>query len=176
MLKRNQKLAKTLSVVTLLGAFALPLIAVIVWLLWDQFAPYAAGYFPQAYDLTGLTTGERFVGFALLFIGAIIQAYGLLGLTTTFREAANGNPLSERAINGFRRFAWITLIMVVIAIIQRTGLIAILSLSDPAYQGRLDIQFGSNELKGLFIGLVLVFVAHVFAEGKRAKDENETFL
>ena len=66
--------------------------------------------------------------------------------------------------------------MVFFGIIQRAGYIALFSVSDPDHLGRLDIQFGSTELKALFVGLLLVFVAYVFAEGKQAKDENEAFL
>jgi len=176
MIRRNQQLANILSKLTLLGAFSLPLITAVIWLFWQQFAPHAAGILQHIFNLSGLSVGERFAGFTLSLLGAVIQAYGLLGLRTTFLEAGTGNPLSEKAIHGFRRFAWVALIMVFIGIIQRTGLIVIFSLSDPAHQGRLDVQVGTDELKALFMGLLLVFVAHVFAEGKRAKDENETFL
>lgn len=176
MLKRYQQLASILSIATLLGAFALPLMAVVIWLFWGQLAPYAAGNLQHAFNLSGLSVGGKLAGFTLSLIVAAIQAYGLLGLRATFLEAKAGNPLSERAINGFRRFAWVALVMVFMGIIQRTGLIVIFSLSDPVHQGMLDIKVGSNELKALFMGLLLVFVAYVFAEGKRAKDENETFL
>lgn len=175
-MNRSQQLANILSRATLLGAFALPLITAAIWVFWAQLAPHAAANLQHIFDLSSLSIGERFAGFTLSLIGAVIQAYGLLSLRTTFLEAKAGNPLSEKAIHGFRRFAWVVLVMVLIGIIQRTGLIVIFSLSDPAHQGRLDVQFGSNELKTLFMGLLLVFVAHVFAEGKRAKDENETFL
>lgn len=176
MSNRNRQLAVLLSGVTLLGAITLPLFTAVVWLFWDQFAPQVSGNLQYVFNLGGLSVGERLCGFALTLIGALIQAYGLLGLRITFCEAAIGNPLSERAIRGFRRFAWVVLIMVFIGVIQHTGLIVIFSLSDPAHQGTLEFKLGSNELKSLFMGLLLVFVSHVFAQGKRAKDENETFL
>lgn len=173
---RYRTFASVLSVVTLIGAILVPLTSVVIWLFWEQLAPLAARNLPVAFDLTTLSTGSKLAGFALTFAGGIIQAYGLLGLRTTFSEAAGGNPLSDSAIRGFRRFAWVILVMVFVGIVQQTGLIVIFSLSDPAHQGMLSIQLGSNELKSLFIGLLLVFVAHIFTEGKRAKDENEAFL
>lgn len=176
MRKRVQDLAVFLSYITLAGAIALIIMAFAIWLFWDHLAPYAAGNLKYSFNLSGLTIGERFIGFAISFLGAVIQAYGLLGLRHTFSEAAQGNPLSEKAVRGFRRFAWVTLIMVLIGILQRTGLIVLFSLSDAAHEGTLSIQLGSNELKAAFLGLLLVFVAQIFMEGKRVKEENEAFI
>jgi len=174
--KTSNRLAAFLSQITLIAAITLPVATAIIWLFWNELAAYAAGNLQHVYDVRELGAGARFAGFALFLVGAAIQAYGLLGVRRTFLEAAAGRAYSARAINGFRRFAWVSLIMVFMGIVQRTGLIVILSISDPSNQGALSVQFGSNELKALFMGLLLVFVAHVFAEGKQAKDENETFL
>ncbi|TQV84652.1 DUF2975 domain-containing protein [Exilibacterium tricleocarpae] len=170
------RLAEFLALITLLAAIALPLSAAAIWLFWTKLAPFAAGNLGYAFDLTHLGVGARLAGFALALLGAVVQAYGLLGLRQTFQEAVAGRSLSARAVNGFRRFAWVTLAMVFIGIVQRTGWIVIFSLSDPTHQGTLDIRLGSEELQALFMGLLLVFVAHVFAEGKQAKDENAAFL
>lgn len=172
----QRKFARLLSFFTLLAAIAMPLTAVGIWLYWDHLAPIAAGNLSEAFNLHGLSTMERLAGFSISMVGALIQAYGYLGLRQTFREAAVGRALSALAIRGFRRFAWITLISVLIGVIQRTLWIVIFSISDATQDGRIDIQLGSGELKALFVGLLLVFVAHVFVEGKRAKDENESFI
>ena len=172
----SSRFAALLATLTLFGAAAFPFMAAATWLFWDQLAPAALGNLPAAYDVTSLDANGRLAGFGLSMIGAVLQSYGLLGLRRTFLEASYGNAFSARAVDGFRTFAWVSLIMVFVGIIQRTGLIAIVSVSDPAYQGALSIQFGSHELGRFFTGLLLVFVAHVFAEGKKAKDENEAFL
>jgi hypothetical protein len=172
----SRRLAAVLAFVALLGAIALPIVAAAIWLFWGQLAPFASGNLQYAFDLASLSAAARLAGFGLFFIGAAIQAYGLLGLRQTFLEAAVGRSLSDRSVLGFRRFAWVSLVMVFFAIAQRTGLIVIFSMSDPAHEGALSIQLGSTELKALFMALLLVFVAHVFVEGKQAKDENEAFL
>ena len=172
----NHRMAVVMAHVTFAGAILLPLLAAAIWLFWDQLAPLASGNLQHAFDLTSLGIGARLTGFGLFLVGALVHAYGLLGLRQTFQEAALGRSLSAKSIAGFRRFAWVTLVMVFFAVLQRTGLILIFSLSDPAHQGALSFEVGTNELKALFIALLLVFVSHVFAEGKRAKDENETFL
>ncbi len=172
----SSRLATFLSYITLIAAIALPVAAAAIWLFWNELATYATGNLQLVYDVRGLGVGARFAGFALFLASAAIQAYGLLGLRQTFLEAAEGRTYTASALNGFRRFAWVSLIMVFVGIVQQTGLIVILSLSDPSHQGALSVQFGTSELKALFMGLLLVFVAHVFAEGKQAKDENDAFL
>lgn len=176
-MKRNSlKLARALSYITLFFAAALPLIAVMIWSFWDQLAPLAAGNLQHRYNLAGLSTGERLAGFAISITGAFIQSIGLLGLKNTFTEASEGRAYSDLALRGFRRFAWITLLMVPVGIMQNALFIVLYSLSDPAHEGTLQITLGTPEIKSLFIGLLLVFVALVFADGKAAKDENDSFL
>ncbi len=167
---------RLLAGLTLAAAIALPLATMGVWLFWDQLAPASPDPALRYYDPTALGIGGRLAGFALFLTGALIQAYGLLGLRRTFLEAAAGRAFSLSSVYGFRRFAWVSLFMAAFAIVQRTGLIVLLSVSDPARQNALSIQFGTPELKAMFMGLLLVFVAQVFAEGKAAKDENDAFV
>ena len=137
---------------------------------------HAAGNFPQIYDVTTLGAGARIGGFVLFLAIALVKAFGLLGVRRTFLEAAQGRAYSTRAIGGFKRLAWISVIMVLLAVFQENVLILIIFLSDPSQQGALSIQFGTDEIKALFMVLLLVFVAHVFTQGKDAKDENDAFL
>jgi len=174
--QNTNRLASVLARFTLLAAIALPVAAAAIWIFWDKLAVHTTGNFKHIYDVTALGSGARFAGFALFLAVAIIQVYGLLGVRRTFLEAAQGRAYSSRAINGFKRFAWISLIMVFVAVLQRTVLILIISLSDPSQQGAFSIQFGTSEIKALFMGLLLVFVAHVFSQGKDAKDENDAFF
>jgi len=174
--KNHQKFANALAQLTLMAAIIFPLISVVTWVFWSHFAPIVSDNIENVFDLGSLTTGEQMIGFTISIIGAVIQSYGLMGLRQTFQQAAKGNAMSEKAISGFRRFAWVTLTLVFIGIIQKAGFILLFSLSDPAHPARLHFEIGSAESKSLFLGLLLVFVAQVFAEGKRAKDENETFL
>lgn len=173
---QRRAFARFLARITLAAVVALPVLTAAIWVFWDQLAPHAAGGPAQFYDATALGIGARFAGFTLFLAGALIQAYGLLGVRRTFLEAAHGRALSNSSVSGFQRFAWVSLIMVIYGVFQRTALIALLSMSDPRHEGALSIQIGSPELKAIFMGLLLVFVAHVFAEGKDAKDENEAFL
>lgn len=172
----SNRFAFTLAQTTLAGAIALPLMAAAIWLFWDHLAPLAAGDLQRAYDLANLGAGAKLSGFILSLTGALIQSYGLLALRRTFLEAAEGRPLSAGSVKGFRVFAWVALAMVFVGIIQYAGLSIILSFNDQIPGGSLSLQFGTREISAFFMAMLLVFVAHVFAEGKKAKDENESFL
>ncbi|MGP1352292.1 MAG: hypothetical protein ACTS1Z_03135 [Parasphingopyxis sp.] len=172
----QRRFAGLLALATLAGAVALPVLSALVWLFWDYFAPAASANLGGAFDLSSLGTGARLAGFAVSMAGAAIWSYGLLSLRRTFVEAAAGRPLSKAAVHGFRRFAWVAFLMVFVGIVQNALYVVIYSISDPNTDGQLSIQFGSNELGALFIGLLFVFVAHVFATGQQAVDENAAFL
>ncbi len=170
------RFARIMAHMTLAGAIALPCIAAVIWLFWDDLAPLAAGNLGAGFDIENLSPLSRLAGFAVALAGAGIQVVGLLGLRRTFQEGAAGRPLSARSVLGFRRFARVAVIMVFVGIVQNTAYIVIFSISDPSTQGQLSINFGSDEIRALFMALLLLFVARVFAAGKRAADENAAFL
>lgn len=172
----HRHLPRTLAAVTTIAAAALPLVAACVWLFWDALAPIVAAEIGTRFALDQLALGGRLAALTLSMIGALVQAWGLLGLRRTFSEAASGRALSAAALSGFRRFAWVSVAMVPIVIVQRTALIALFTAADPSMPGQISIQLGTPELARLFYAVLLVFVARVFAEGRAAKAENEGFL
>ena len=137
--RKYQRLINILSITTLGVVCILPIVVIGIWVFWEYFAHYAAGNLPIAYDVNNLTIGQRLIGFTLSLVGALIQAYGLLGLRATFLETKEGRSFSSKAIKRFGRFAKVTLVMVFVGIIQRTGFIALFSLSDPDHPGSLNI-------------------------------------
>lgn len=169
-------LAGFLAHITLVIAIALPLFTIAIWMFWDAFAGAAAGNLRWAFDLTTIGPMSRLAGFIVALVGALAGAYGLLGLRTTFLEARQQRALSADSLRGFRRFAWVSLFLAFYGIIQHTALVMVFSIADPEKPGALSIQIGSIELKAIFSALLLVFVASVFAEAKRAKDENDGFI
>ena len=175
-LRPSTRFAALLAHVTLLAALLLPLSALAVFAFWDALAPFAAKNLHYQFDLKALDLPARLAVVAVLLSTAAIEAFGLLGLRRTFLEAAQGRAFSNKAVNGFRRFAWVSLVTVFTTVIQRTLLTVIFSLNDSAQGGILWVQFGSGEAKTFFTAMLLVFTAQIFAEAKRAKDENDAFL
>lgn len=169
-------LPRSMAWVALAAALALPLLTVAIWLDLARFAPLAPDRLGRAFDLAHLPSWAWGAGLAISLIGAGITSYGLLGLRRTFLEASEGRAFSAVSLDGFRRFAWVTLVMALYGIARHTALVAIFSAADPATPGMLTIQVGSGEFKEIFLALLLLFAANVFADAKLAKDENDAFL
>ena len=134
---KSLKFPRVLFIVTLCIGYLLPVSAIAIWVFWDELAPLAAGNLQYNFDLMGLSMLERIAGFSISLTGAVIHSFGLFGLAHTFSEASQGFPYSQKALNGFRRFAWITMCMVPVGVLQNTLFIILYSLSDPKHQGTL---------------------------------------
>ena len=166
------RMAHTLTILARMAAVAMPVIAALIWFFWDDLAPLAG----TGLDVTALDTPGRLLGFLLSLVGALIQSYGLLGLAKTFQEGARGDALSQTAVAGFRRFAWTVLLLVPVRALTYTLTVLLVTMRDAIPGNQLAIKVGTPELSGLFMGLILVFLAHVFAEGHAAQEENKAFL
>lgn len=169
-----RRFARLMAALTLAAAAAAPILAGVIWFWMPEMLALAGQAAPVSPDAAPL--GARLAGFAVALAGALLQAAGLLSLRRTFLEAADGRALSSAAVTNFRRFAWIALILVPVAIVQNTAYIAILTAADPAQPGQISINLGTNELKALFTGALFVFAAHVFAAGRAAEEENSSFV
>lgn len=167
------RFASAMVMLTTIGIAASLTIGPIIWLFFIDWAAAANGFRvqPQSFSMD-----LRLAGAFIALVGGIVRAFGLLGLLQTFTEAASDRPLSERAVVGFRRFARMELLMVPIGIVQLAAFGYVVSLADNVEGGSVPIRFGTPELGAFFIALLLVFAAEVFAQGKRAADENASFL
>lgn len=169
-----RRFARALAALTLAGAIAAPLLAAAIWFFLPELMTLAGPRAPISPEAAPM--GARLGCFVIALAGAGVQAWGLLSLRRMFLEAAEGRPLSFAAVKNFRRFAWITLILVPVAVAQHTAYLAILTAADPNQPGQLSISLGTNELKALFTAALFVFAAHVFAAGHAAEEENASFL
>jgi len=178
-----QKFAYYLAIATLIWACVITLVPII-------FQPLLWVFGLESYDFSysfvdGLTVNPTLNNatplvtlsvFTLDLARALLMAFGLLGLRITFLEAAQSNALSQRAINGFKRFAWVSFLLLLINPFINFTMFLIRAFADPTSLGG-KISFSFEEIfKDLFMGLLLIFVAYIFAEGRRVQDENERFL
>ncbi|MDA4844576.1 hypothetical protein [Hoeflea poritis] len=180
--KRIYTLARVLAVATTVGMVLLPLLTALVW------GAALVGTLPQwlamehlgdpagTVDLTTTSPFAKLLALSVEMIGVLIFVYGLAGLRRTFVESARGRWFSSVSISGFRRFAWVSLAMVFVEIVQQSAMSVIMSVGTPGLQNQLSITFGSLELAKLFTALLFVFVAQVFVAGKAVDDENAAFI
>ncbi|WP_419911454.1 DUF2975 domain-containing protein [Hoeflea sp.] len=180
--KRIHALAQFLAVATTIAMVLLPLLTALVWgaallgTLPQWLAMEHIGDAAGTIDLTTTSPWAKLLALTTEMIGILILVYGLAGLRRTFVESARGQWFSAASINGFRRFAWVTLAMVFVDILQQSAMSVIMSVGTPGVQNQLSIGFGSLDLAKLFTALLFVFVAQVFAAGKAIDDENAAFI
>jgi hypothetical protein len=171
-----QGFASVMAKITFVGIIALPLLSASLWLAPDLYSDWLRGTLGLGEDKSGIALSARFAGCAVSLAGAGLQVYGLLGLRRTFQETAAGHWLSLRSVTSFRRFAWVSVAIVPVGIIQASAYSAILSAGNPSIQNVLTVSIGSAEVTALFTALAFVFAAHVFAAGRKAEAENESFV
>ncbi len=167
--------AQVMVWITSFAAVALPVLTIMIWIYIKDLGVSSGTVRPQ-YDLTSLSLTARLLGFVICFIGAGIMTYGLLALRRTFQEAAAGRGLSLTAVVNFRRFALVTLVTAFYGILQNTLLSIVFTMGRPGQETQLSIMLGTPEVKALFTALLFVFVAHIFAAGRKAEEENAQFL
>lgn len=168
-----QGFARVMAFVTLAGAVLVLATAVLAWV----FLNALAGFVPDFPAHPGeLSLGARLAGLTVSLLSAAIQVYGLLALRQTFLEAAAGRWLSLKSVIGFRRFAWVSVIMVFVGVVRASAYSVVFSWHNPPGSRELAISFGSQELGQLFTALLFVFAAHVFAAGREIEEENRAFI
>ena len=60
--------------------------------------------------------------------------------------------------------------------IMKAALSVVLSFHNPPGQKVLAIEFGSNDVIGLFLAGLLVAVGHIFSEARAIAEENASFV
>jgi len=169
-------LTMVLTYATLILMVLVPLGSVAIWVFWDAWGHPALSPLLPDHDLLNIDAATKAAGAGIFLIGGLIEAYGLFSLHKTFSEASKGRPLSARSVNGFRRFAWVMLITVPVAFAEESVVVWLLSAADPTQPQFLHVGLGTDAVGDLFWGLMFVVVAEIFAEGRRASEENEAFL
>ncbi|MEH6402994.1 MAG: hypothetical protein V7750_06435 [Sneathiella sp.] len=176
MRSKIEKISRVMAHVILVIIIAFPVLSIITWLDMDLFTALVSQELGEEFNLSAMSMPGRIAGFFVSLFGAGLQVVGFIALRNTFQEAGNGRPLSLKSIMNFRRFAFISLAMVFVGILQHTAYILIFSMSDPEIPRQLAITVGSSEVYALFVGILFLFVSTVFASGRMAQEENASFL
>lgn len=185
------RLARVMAVIAGLGVVVIPLAESFGWALLAWTTRPAAGVGDPMFgmvqdtvngwgvsitDPTQITTSALFVGWIISLIGATPMVIGLWSVRRTFLESAEGRPFSDASVRSFRLFAWASLAAVLAAVVERTATGLAVSVLSPDIQNQLSIGLGSEDFSRLFGALLLVAVAHMFAEGKRLAEDVEGLL
>lgn len=167
------RFASVMVLVTNIGIIAILLFGPLLWLF---FVDQPVGAMGPAFLGADFTLFDRLLGAGVALFGGVIRAYGLMGLRQTFLEAGEGRPMSPKSVRGFRRFARMEVVMVIVGPFQQAIFGAIATAANSDVQNTFALRFGSAEAGALFIAVLLMFAAQVMAEGQKAVTENESFV
>ncbi|KRD14544.1 hypothetical protein ASE52_24440 [Acidovorax sp. Root275] len=133
--------------------------------------------------LVGLTPPQsmelqwRWVGVALECIPAVAMFYVVLCVHRICRTFLAGEVFGAVVVRGFRGVGWGFLAMFVTSLLYQVGVTALLSwLASGQNGGMIALGVGSFEMSVLVVGLMMLLLAHVLAEGRRLQAEADAFV
>lgn len=148
---------------------------------WAAWMP--VGLVPPQVQLTGLTppqamdTQWRWVGVLLECIPAAAMFYAVLCVHRICKAFLAGEVFGPVVVRGFRGVGWGFLAMFVTSLIYQVGVTALLSwLASGQNGGMIALGVGSFEVSTLVVGLMILLLAHVLAEGSRLQAETDAFV
>ena len=129
---------------------------------------------PSQALLVGLTpppsmeTHWRWVGVALECIPAAAMLYAVLCVHRICRSFLAGAVFGPAVVHGFRGVGWGFLAMFVTSLVYQAGVTALLSwLASGQQNGLVALGVGPFEMSVLVVGLMMLLLGHVLAEGHR---------
>ncbi len=156
--------------------FVIPLATAFLWINFDLIGPMVFAQLNLVYDPDRIDYATRIWGFLASMIPGGLWMYGLFHLRHMFAECAGERYFSALSVNSFRKFSWVAFVQVFAVICQSSLVSVILTYHQPAGQKQLVVSISSHQLYALFVGLLLVVISHILAEGKNIADDNASFL
>lgn len=127
---------------------------------------------PQSMD-----AAWRWLGVALECIPGAALLFTVLCVHRICRAFLGGEVFVPVVVRGFRGVGWGFLAMFVASLLYQVGVSALLSWLASGQQGGLVVLgVSSFEMSVLVVGLMMLLLAHVLAEGSRLKAEADAFV
>lgn len=119
----------------------------------------------------------RWAGVVLECVPALAMLYTVLCVHRICRAFLAGQVFGPVVVRGFRGVGWGFLAMFVTSLLYQVGVTALLSwLASGQRGGQILMSLGSFEVSVLVVGLMMLLLAHVLAEGHRLQAETESFV
>ncbi|MFN7855903.1 MAG: DUF2975 domain-containing protein [Acidovorax sp.] len=148
---------------------------------WAAWMP--VGLVPPQAHLAGLTSPQsmetqwRWVGVLLECIPAAAMFWTVLCVHRICRAFLAAEVFGPAVVRGLRGIGWGFFAMFVTSLIYQVGVTALLSwLASGQNGGLIALGIGSFEVSTLVVGLMMLLLAHVLAEGSRLQAETDAFV
>lgn len=127
---------------------------------------------PQSIDMQW-----RWAGVGLECIPALAMFYAVWCVHGICRAFLAGEVFGPVVVRGFRGVGWGFLAMFVTSLLYQIGVTALLSwLASGQHGGLIVLGVGPFEVSALVVGLMMLLLAHVLAEGCRLQAEADAFV
>ena len=124
-----------------------------------------------------METPWRWVGVALECLPGLALLYTVLCVHRICRAFLAGEVFGTVVVRGFRGVGWGFLAMFVTSLLYQVGVTALLSwLASGQQGGMIVLGVSSFEMSVVVVGLMMLLLAHVLAEGCRLQAESEAFV
>lgn len=126
---------------------------------------------------TSMDAAWRWVGVGLECIPGLALIYTVLCVHRICRAFLAGEVFGPVVVRGFRGVGWGFLAMFVTSLLYQVGVTALLSwLASGRQGGMIVLGVSSFEISVMVVGLMMLLLAHVLAEGRRLQAETDAFV
>ncbi|MGL6203586.1 MAG: DUF2975 domain-containing protein [Giesbergeria sp.] len=124
-----------------------------------------------------IATHWRWLGAGLECIPALTLFYTVGCVHRICRAFLAGAVFGPEVVRGFRGLGWGFLAMLASSLVYQASVTALLSwLASGQSGGLVVLGLGSFEISVLVVGLMMLLLAHVLAEGRRLQAEADAFV
>ena len=181
-----QRLSKILITLFYMGLIILPILPMINWLFNEthviQFL-MKEGVIREIFNTpegainladVKLTPLGRTLGILTCLTNQLTSWLGLIILIKLFKRYQVGQIFSLLNVNAYRQLGWLCLINA-LAMRPLTELLSTLAitLSNPPGQRYISIGFGTPNIYDIVVGLIIVTISWIMAEGYRLQNEQQ---
>lgn len=119
----------------------------------------------------------RWVGVGLECLPAAAMLYAVACVHRICRAFLAGQVFGPSVVAGFRGVGWAFLALCATSLVYQMGVSALLSwLASGRQGGMVVLGVGPFEMSVLVVGLMMLLLAHVLAEGSRLQAESDAFV
>lgn len=127
-------------------------------------------------DAPWMTTARRLTVFAAMMLVAAMPLYALHRFRLFLKACLKSRPFSHRAMAHFRAAALMILLQALFMPILRMIVQLIVDGIDPSQQPDITLRVSSGDITGVFIGMAVLFIAHILSVARELDEEVGGFV
>jgi len=128
------------------------------------------------FGITAIDGPDQYTVFAISTLFSLPLLWGLLQLRRLFVCYSRGEIFSRAAARYLSRFALALLLGAVATVLERTAMVAALTMHNPPGSRSLIVALGSPEIATAFVGVIFMIIAWVLGEAAAVAEDHRGFV